>query len=216
MKLKSEWLSQLLKILLGILCVFAATDLVCSVAYAIDYDFFVDSLYSLYGFVEILSSIVYYVVLVLFLIWIYRVHMDLNRLFLAYPRTPGGSLAAMMIPFYNFYGIPSTFRIIGSITQDDSEEARVPGRWIFGLAAPLLFFQFGTNLLNRFVSNADQIGSGLLLASSAAQLVLYGIYFALALQISRGLRIVADGQEEKAAQADFLPGDSSSTVQAEG
>jgi hypothetical protein len=46
---------------------------------------------------------------VVFLVWIFRVHEDLGRLFPGYEISPHGALARVAIPFYNLYGIADVF-----------------------------------------------------------------------------------------------------------
>jgi hypothetical protein len=63
--------------------------------------------------------------------------MDLNQLFIRYPRSPGTALACIMVPFYSFYGLPSTYRIIGSHYLHEPKGIEKQGKWIHGLAVPL-------------------------------------------------------------------------------
>src|SRR3569832_1249657 len=95
MKLKSETMSHVLKILLWVLVALAAIDVAFTVTYAIDVDAFIDNLNPFYGFENIMTAILNFIIIVIYLIWIYRVHMDLNRLFLEYPRSPSSALICM-------------------------------------------------------------------------------------------------------------------------
>ncbi|MWC29635.1 hypothetical protein [Paenibacillus sp. MMS18-CY102] len=187
MPLKSETMSNVLKILLWVLVALAAADLAFSVIYAIDQDVFFDQFYSIYGFENIISTVLYLIIAVVYLIWIYRVHMDLNRLFLRYPRTPGSALACMLVPFYSIYGVPSTYQIIGNHFRKGTECVRREGEWIRGLSIPLVLLILVTQVLNRLVS-ADDVSGALLLTASSVALILYAIFLILCMLVSNGLR----------------------------
>ncbi|MBM7567526.1 hypothetical protein JOC55_004495 [Paenibacillus sacheonensis] len=151
-----------------------------------DLDLFSQHFYYIYGFVDIVTVVLYYIIVVVYLIWIFRVHKDLNRLFLQYPRTPGGALACMIIPFYSLYGLPSTYQFIGSYYQR-TPALRKDGQWIQGLSVPLVIFVFASNIVNRFVGKADEVSGSLLFASSLVSFVAYVIFLTLCILVSRGL-----------------------------
>lgn len=184
----------------------AAVDLICSSVYMIDADLFIKYFYSIYGFVDIVSVVLYYIIMTIYLIWVYRVHMDLNRLYLQYPRTPGSALACMMIPFYSFYGLPSTYQLIGSHYQRTAA-LRKTGQWIQGLSIPLLIFMIATNILNRVVARADEVSGALLFASSFISLILYVIFLTLCILVFKGLSSThmrdADGSNVKVMDTMF-------------
>ncbi|MBO7746241.1 DUF4328 domain-containing protein [Paenibacillus sp. MWE-103] len=184
--LKSDLFSFVLKILLSALVALSAGDLCLSMIYVADYGLFNDHFYPAYGFVELISTILYIVIAIIFLIWIYRVHMDLNRLYLRYPRTPAEALLGMIIPLYNLYGIPSTFMRIGSRYQS-TPALRRAGGWISGLAVPLVLLTLVSGFTNQAVAGADDVSGTLLFASSLISFAVYVIYLALALLVSRGL-----------------------------
>ncbi|NBD27179.1 DUF4328 domain-containing protein [Paenibacillus glycinis] len=186
MPLKSELMTFVLKILLAALVALAAADLVFSTVYMMDEELFRERLVAVYGFVDSVSAVLYIIIIVVYLIWIYRVHMDLNRLYLQYPRTPGSALACMLIPVYNLYGQPSTFRLIGSHYQRTAA-LRKTGQWIQGLAVPLVIIMSASNVLGRFVANADEIPGSILFASSLITFVTYSLFLALCLLVSKGL-----------------------------
>jgi hypothetical protein len=202
--LKSETIGNVLKIMLWLLVGLSVVELAFSLVYAIDTDVFIDYVYSFYGIVEISSAVLYYIIIIIFLIWIYRVHMDLNRVFVQYERTPRHALACMMVPFYNFYGIPSTFRIIGRYYKTSSAAIQKEGRWTFGLAAPMLILFLITNGLNRVINKADEIGAGLMVSSSLFSLLLYVIYLMVCIMVISGLnKINAISAADASAQANI-------------
>ncbi|MCM3628476.1 hypothetical protein M3194_14005 [Paenibacillus glycanilyticus] len=188
MKLKSELLSSVLKILLGVLVGVAFVDCASSVVYALSYEAFTDYVYGIYGIVEIVSTILYYIVIIIYLIWIYLVHKDLNALFPSFARSPGQALVCMLIPVYNLYGIPSIYRRIGRCYLEETKGAKKEGRWLCSLAAPLLLFMLTSNGLNNVVNRAEVLSESLFVILSLATLILYMIFLVICIQVSRGLR----------------------------
>lgn len=66
------------------------------------------SLQGLQQILAIVSIPVFLIFLVLFLVWLYRLHVDLKVLFNDYPITPGGAIARFLIPIYSIWGIWNT------------------------------------------------------------------------------------------------------------
>ncbi|NIK68213.1 DUF4328 domain-containing protein [Paenibacillus sp. BK720] len=189
MKLKSKTLSNVLKILLWVLAGFACADLVSSIVYTASLDAFTAYIYDFYGFVEIVSSVLYYIAAVVYLIWIYCVHLDMKAIFPSFARSPGKALACILIPVYNLFGIPSIYRMIGRSYLEETDGAKKEGRWICSLALPLLLFMMISNGLGRMVNQADELSGSMILILSLVTLILYMCFLILCIQVSRGLHI---------------------------
>ena len=61
-------------------------------------------------FIDVLFSIFIYlpvafITIILFFVWLYKLHSDLSRIYINYPVSPLGSIARFLIPFYNLWGI---------------------------------------------------------------------------------------------------------------
>jgi hypothetical protein len=143
MKLKSEMVSGILKIMLWALVSLTVFSLVATVIFMIDSGFYLDSIDLINNFFESVSNVLYFIIIVIYLIWIYRVHMDLNALFRSYPRSPGAAIACSLIPFYSFYGLPSTYLMIGQHFQHETNGVEKQGRRISGISIPIdhLFYR---------------------------------------------------------------------------
>jgi hypothetical protein len=183
-RLKSQFMSNLLRIMLWTLLGMGMLELLGMIAAAIDVDFFVDYLSTPYSIIEIMGVALYYISVILYAIWIYRVHMDLNRLFPQFPRTPGGALAAIVIPLYNLYGIPAVYRDIGSHFSQGMQSLHKQGGWISRLAVPLLLLIMVMNGFSRYIQSAEEVGVGLLLTSSVISCMSYAVFLALVWLIS--------------------------------
>lgn len=184
MKLHSEVLSNVMRIMLTILVAVAVLDFIGSLIYAINESFYQDSVHPLFSLISIIKVVLYYTMCIVYLVWIYNVHVDLNQLILKYPRTPGGALAAMLIPFYNFYGLPSTFSRMGAQLEERSHTAAI-GRKISLLTVPLIILFLFNFVLGRLLRQTSE--SFLFVAASAVSLALSIVYLLLTRYISQGL-----------------------------
>jgi hypothetical protein len=189
-KLYSEVLSGVLKILLISLVALASLSWLGTLAYSLNEAFYVNYVYSVDNFIQIFANVLYYIVLVLYLIWIYRVHMDLNRLFPLYPRSPGMALACNLIPFFSFYGIPSVYSQIGHAFQGQPSTSRA-GSQIRGLAGPLIILLIASNLTNRLVGNQNDPTVAGLLVAGGLSILLYVVFLTLCVLVSRSVKIAS-------------------------
>jgi cbb3-type cytochrome oxidase subunit 1 len=115
--------------------------------------------------------------------------MDLNHLFVRYPRSPENALACMLIPLYSFYGLPSTYRIIGSHYLHDAKGVEKQGKWIHGLAVPLILILIVNSLLNRVISRSTgETNPALLLSSAVVEMITYCLFLTLCIYVSQGLK----------------------------
>lgn len=205
--LKSDFFSKLLKMLLWVLTGFGVLELLSMIVYAIDIDFFVDWVYNGYGVIDIMGTAAYYICAIVYLIWIYRVHMDLQHIFPRYPRTPGKALVAILVPFYNLYGIPSTYSLIGNHYLQETSVLKREGTWISRLAVPLLLVIYASNAVSRMINRADEeIATGVLLADSIIRCVSYIIFLAICIFVSRGLnKVYWHKSDMQTDPADDLP-----------
>ncbi|REE56281.1 hypothetical protein A8990_16618 [Paenibacillus taihuensis] len=206
MKLRSEVLSNVMRIMLAILVAVAVLDLIGSLIYAFSESFYLDSVHSLFSMISIIKVVLYYTMCIVYLVWIFKVHVDLNQLILKYPRTPGGALAAMLIPFYNFYGLPSTFSRMGAQLEERSYTAAI-GRKISTLTVPLIILFLFNYVLGRLMQQTGE--SFLFVLGSVVSLALSIVYLLLTRYVSQGLhqlanRPAAEHYEESLEQQNVL------------
>lgn len=186
--MKSAMMSNLFQMLLWVLVGFGALELLGMIVYAIDLEFFSDYLYTGYGIIEIMTIVLYYIVIVLYLVWIYRVHMDLRQFFPDFPRSPGGAIAATLIPFYSIYGVPSTYFKIGDHFLQARSILFKEARWVRGLALPLILAITAANILQRVIRGIDtEVSAQLLVAESIVTCAMYVIFLLLCRFVSQGL-----------------------------
>lgn len=57
------------------------------------------------GLIALILLLAFVGMLVAYVVWIFKIHVDLNKLFPDYPITPKRSMALTLIPLYNLWGI---------------------------------------------------------------------------------------------------------------
>ncbi|WP_270181178.1 hypothetical protein [Alkalihalobacillus sp. CinArs1] len=70
--------------------------------------------------VTVILSINFLTCIVLYLVWLYKVHNDLREMNASYPITPGGALARVMIPIYNLYGLWNVYATMAKYFKESS------------------------------------------------------------------------------------------------
>jgi len=189
-KLHSEVLSNTLTILLIILVSLNVLSVLSTVIYMIDEDAYFDYFSNLDGIVGLFALIMGVIVVIIFLVWIFRVHMDMWSLFPFFSRSPGMALACVMIPIFNFYGIPSVYYRIGKELGSQPRSSK-QGTAIQALIAPLVIVYFFSVVTNNYVRKEVDPSVAIILVSVVASTILASMYLALVLTIARGLKNLA-------------------------
>jgi hypothetical protein len=86
---------------------------------------------------------------IIFCIWLYRIHVDLKNLFDGYSITPGGSVARFVIPFYSIWGTANIFNTFADKFQPEGGDLSQFGKNVRSLIAPFYGFLIGSNAINR-------------------------------------------------------------------
>lgn len=74
-----------------------------------------------------LSLLMFIITFVIFIIWIYRIHVHLKKIFEDYPITPSGALTRVLIPLYNIFAFPN---MISTFAECFGEQGRFLNLWI--------------------------------------------------------------------------------------
>jgi Domain of unknown function (DUF4328) len=132
------------------------------------------------------------IAIVVFGVWIYRLHVDLAKRFQGYPTTPRRALAQCFVPFYNLWGIPQTFRTLADRLKLEDEPLAADGKdldnwtqWLIkairaGVLLALL--ATGTQLL---VSQVVLVGTVFYLLNYAVELLQSIVWLRITLIVSR-------------------------------
>jgi len=210
-KLKSETVGKLLHLLLWPGLVLSVYDIGSTSVFGAATAWYIDNLYPIDGFLSICNYVLYILTAIVFLVWLYRLHMDLNALYPSLTRSPGIVLASFIVPFWNFFGIARTFHIVGQTyrherpgipvkeaqpSKDDNRLGRIGARMV--AVNPLLFITlFGTSLLSRWVQRQDDAPFSSLLALSVLDAGKYAVFMILYYGASQGLKLAAEQAQER-------------------
>ncbi|QHG18472.1 DUF4328 domain-containing protein [Nostoc sp. ATCC 53789] len=146
--LKSASIGRLLVRLLWVLLGFGVASTLLSLLQLI-----AKPLYQLLASLDALISIVTLLFsltsIIVFMIWLYRLHADLRDIFKEYPITPGGAIARFLIPIYSLWGIANTLSTFADRFKGEGEDLTRLSEQVRSLIGPLYGFMIGSNLLNR-------------------------------------------------------------------
>ncbi|MCX6831942.1 MAG: DUF4328 domain-containing protein [candidate division Zixibacteria bacterium] len=103
--------------------------------------------------------------LVIALVWMYRVHKDLDKLYPGYAISPGQAIARLLIPIFNFWGIWSVFAALSGKLRREVGKVQELGSTIYillialyiGFVCDIVFYVLGRtsqgwSLTNRILA----------------------------------------------------------------
>jgi len=181
-------LLQTLKAMIGLSCVsvfFSVLNMILPHVY--------ENLVAVDAVISIGAFVINVSVIIIFLVWMFKLHKDFANIYGNYPITPGTALARLMVPFYNLWGI---WNVYSTMAKQFISEAKTKG---FGQKVqsliPLIYIAgIISNILNRlslkvaFNQNMqDSTAAVIFLAVAVADLVLVLIWFNIAQAVVSGV-----------------------------
>lgn len=148
------------------------------------------------GFVALISLPIVLIVAIIFLIWIYRLHFDLSNVFLDYPISPRGSLARLIIPIYNIWGIWDTFATIADHFKKNTEPTIIDAGISLRSWLPFLYIAvFVSRIVSKITLSAATCGDCdaasflpiLLLVEAISSAFVYVVYLQMTRAIFSGM-----------------------------
>ncbi len=101
--------------------------------------------------VALLLGLNFFVCIVIYLVWLYKVHNDLREMNSSYPITPGGALRRVMIPFYNLYGLWNVYSTMATYFKE-SGSTHEAGKKL-AIYTPIYYFLYiVTSSINSFLN----------------------------------------------------------------
>ncbi|MFN6515984.1 MAG: DUF4328 domain-containing protein [Nostoc sp. CreGUA01] len=101
------------------------------------------------GMVSIISLILGVTSVIVFLVWLHRLHADLKNLFHEYPISPGGAIARFIIPLYSLWGIANTLSTFADRFKGEGGDLTSLSEKVRSLIAPLYGLMIGSNAVGR-------------------------------------------------------------------
>ncbi|MEJ6480266.1 DUF4328 domain-containing protein [Nostoc punctiforme UO1] len=146
--LKSAGIGRLLVRLLWVLLGFGVASTLLSLLQLIAKPLY-QLLTSLDALISIVTLLFSLTSIIVFMIWLYRLHADLRDIFKEYPITPGGAIARFLIPIYSLWGIANTLSTFADRFKGEGEDLTRLSEQVRSLIGPLYGCMIGSNLVNR-------------------------------------------------------------------
>jgi ribosomal protein S27E len=125
--------------------------------------------------------------LVIDLVWMYRVHRDLDKLYPGYKISPGQAVARLLIPVYNFWGIWSVFATLSGKLRQEVGKVREQGSTLYTLLIALyvgVVCEIVFHVLGR-TSQAWSLTNGMLGLLTSVIAVVFALAIRRALRFKR-------------------------------
>ncbi|SDJ08998.1 hypothetical protein [Salimicrobium halophilum] len=102
------------------------------------------------GIIAHISGAIVIVYRIIYLYWLYNVHSELREMDETYPITPGGALARVLIPIYNFYGLWNIYSTMAKYFKKETSENEI-GKKLADYTPVYYILLLGTSILNSFL-----------------------------------------------------------------
>ncbi|MFD1019811.1 hypothetical protein [Thalassobacillus hwangdonensis] len=138
------------------------------------------------------TFVFYFIQGILFLIWLYKVHKDLNAMDSYYPVSPWGSFARVIVPVYNLYGLWNVYATMyRHFKQYDRTEHIGQKLYVY---LPIFYIGFwGTNIFNNSISGDFGVPLTISFLLDMGMMVIYLLMVKL---ITRALHLLRDDYDE--------------------
>jgi len=197
MTLTNQSIGNVLKVFLIIAMVTSGINIVTTFLYAYMYYEVYIEIASFDQMVINADMLVWYSACILFLIWIFKVHADLRKINPEYQISPGGSLARILIPFYNLYGYWQVFSTMSTYFKEHHKTLNLGKK----LALMIPFFYIlllGTQLLNRSAASGMLMSANVVMITVISEFLLVVVCFVMTQNILKAMpNLDGENTEEK-------------------
>lgn len=185
---KSKGIGTILQLFLWVgLCV-GILSTVVNIIWGINEELFLNYLYKIDIFFSIFFAALYVMTLVIYLIWIYRIHADLAQLDSNYTISPGAALARIMIPFYSIWGTYNTYSTMAKYFQNrDTDETLGQGNTLYSSIPFLYVTLFISNLFGRLIMNDEYITPTVYVLSYIADSLMLTVFIIMTTNINNAM-----------------------------
>jgi hypothetical protein len=190
--LKSDTPGTVLLVVLYLGLGLAATALLCSIVQLVAPD--------VYSSIEIFAAIntlielpMLAIAAILFLVWMYQVHVDLKLLFKTYPVGKWEALAGLAIPIYNLYGTWNVFSTLADKLKLQGGKLAEEGAALRFWLPVLYVVTIGSRFLDRMATMPERLNvqadfSTLMLINVGLSVFLWVIWLSMVQAIRQAVR----------------------------
>lgn len=210
MNLKSEGITNVLQIFLWVTLVLISFTFLTTLIFTVNYDFYLQ-IELIDSFLNLIFAIIYIMLGVIYLIWLFIFHKDLNRIYPDYPISPWGAIARVLIPFYSIYGLWNVYSTMQRHFEKFEETKSFSSRLMNYI--PIYYFLIWiTFIMDRFLNGSAALkflgeSFGIVLTIFyVLNLVLIIIYLLLITLVTKAINILAThAKENKEEDLRLLP-----------
>lgn len=183
----SNLIGHVLQILVGILVVIFTIVMLLTIFYVVDFEFYYTNLSSIDTALATFGVVLNYIVIILYLVWIVRVHIALRNFFPEYPIKPFGAIIRN-IPIINLWGFGNLYMTMSEYFYLKSEQLKsIAGR--LKLLLPFLYITFFIGqAINRFaLRNIETVSDSVIFIGTIFDAAVCIVYLFITLTINRAL-----------------------------
>lgn len=136
----SNLIGHVLQILVGILVVIFTIVMLLTIFYVVDFEFYYTNLSSIDTALATFGVVLNYIVIILYLVWIVRVHIALRNFFPEYPIKPFGAIIRN-IPIINLWGFGNLYMTMSEYFYLKSEQLEIDCRQT-QITPPIFIYHF--------------------------------------------------------------------------
>ncbi|TFB18481.1 hypothetical protein E3U55_11855 [Filobacillus milosensis] len=195
-KLASETSGKILRTLLYVIILAELVALSTTISYVINYDLYL-SLAQMEQAINIFIVVSLFIIYLVYFIWMYKVHIDMQYYNISYPIKPSKSVWSFLIPIYNLYGawnvhsnLANTFR-----QRNYSNSNKKIGDRIMTLLPLAYILTFVDRVLGNYVrsmlASQEFISDFIWVSVEVIFLALLLTYLGLYESITNGVRLIS-------------------------
>lgn len=209
-KLASESVGKVLGIVLMVIILAELFAFTTTLIYTFNFDLYL-TLAQAEQAVNSFILISMYILYIIYFVWMYKVHVDMQFYNLNYPIKPSKSVWSFLIPFYNLYGawnvnsnLANTFR-----QRNFSNSNKIANR-IMALLPLAYIFTFGDRFLggyiNGMLASQEYIAEAVWIMVEVVFLALLLTYLGLFKSITNGVQLIraanAESSEDESVESE--------------
>ncbi|WP_165763797.1 hypothetical protein [Halalkalibacter urbisdiaboli] len=201
MRLVSNSIGKVLRIFLWTTIIIGGIALINTYFYTFHQNIY-ESILPFDQFITLFFNGISFILIVLYLIWIYKVHLDLNHFYIKYPISPSGALLRILIPIYNIWGMWNIYS-----TMARQFETRHVTKELANQLSRYIPYYFVLYFISRFVmeiligSASETIIGVIWLIASVVELVLPVFYLLIVQTVTKALQIISGTNEIEEKEA---------------
>ncbi|SHM76738.1 hypothetical protein [Gracilibacillus kekensis] len=201
MKLNSKSIGKILSVFLWGVIILNGVGLINTYLFAFHYNIYLNIM-TFDHFINIFLGVSFLILVILYLIWLYKIHIDLNHFSIQYPISPLAAVLRVIIPIYNLWGMWNVYS-----TMAKQLDLRFDTNTLANQLRLFIPFYYFLNIISRGVSSSlsNSTSIGVWLASYTVDLVLVIFYLLMVKTITKALQIIAGESVGKTNEIELKP-----------